>query len=145
YKNDIGKRARTNTETHPERDPSHPGGNRNDALLKAAIRNLILILSPFTPHICEEMWEGMGQAGFVFGQEWPSYDADILARDTVEIVVQINGKVKEKLSVAGGLGAEELIAEVAANEKVRALTADKTVLRMIGVPDKLVNIVVGKG
>ncbi|MDR1953417.1 MAG: class I tRNA ligase family protein, partial [Clostridiales Family XIII bacterium] len=114
----------------------------NPALLKDAVNNLILILSPFTPHICEELWEKTGHVASLYGAAWPSYDTDALARDTVEIVVQLNGKVKERLRVASGLSADELTAEVNANENVQALIAGKQVIRVIGVPDKLVNIVV---
>ncbi|MDR1029011.1 MAG: leucine--tRNA ligase [Clostridiales Family XIII bacterium] len=120
----------------------YKGAAANPALLKAAERNLILLLSPFTPHLCEELWAETGHTGFVYDEQWPTYDADVLARDTVEIVVQINGKVKEKLRVSGGLGTDDLIAAVNREKRVRTLIAGKEVIRVIGVPNKLVNIVV---
>jgi leucyl-tRNA synthetase len=118
------------------------GGDLNPGLLKVATRNLILILSPFTPHICEELWERAGHSGFVCEAAWPSYDAAALERDTAEIVVQINGKIREKLRVERGLDKDALIAEVSKNEKARLLTEGKNVIRVVAVPDKLVNIVV---
>lgn len=66
----------------------------NHALLREAAEKLVLLLSPFVPHICEEMWEKLGHSSAVYFESWPSYDEDALKLDTVEIVVQINGKVK---------------------------------------------------
>lgn len=114
----------------------------NPGLLKSAVSNLVLILSPFTPHICEEMWEALGHVDSLYGESWPSYDAAALVRDTVEIVVQINGKVKEKMLVSAGMDAETLIAEVCARDNTKHLIEGKTIVKTIGVPDKLVNIVI---
>lgn len=71
----------------------------NAGLLGKATKELILILSPFVPHICEEMWQHIGQEQSVSTMRWPEFDESALVKDTVEIVVQINGKVKEKLMV----------------------------------------------
>jgi leucyl-tRNA synthetase len=114
----------------------------NPSLLKASILNLVLVLSPFTPHICEEMWEALGHTDSLYGESWPSYDASALLRDTVEIVVQVNGKVKEKMIVAAGMDADTLAMEACANENVKQLIEGKTIVKTIGVPDKLVNIVI---
>lgn len=114
----------------------------NGSLYAKAIRELILILSPFTPHICEEMWTEIGEKESISTMSWPKYDEKALIKDEVEIVVQINGKVKEKLSLANNLGREELEKAALANEKVRALTDGKTVVKVIAVPNKLINIVI---
>ncbi len=114
----------------------------NPAFMKKAIDTLVIILSPFTPHICEEMWEGLGHTQSLTEVAWPAYDETALVRDTVEIVVQVNGKVKEKLNVASGLSREDLETTALSDEKVKALTDGKNVVKVIAVPNKLVNIVI---
>ena len=114
----------------------------NRGLYAKAVRELILILSPFTPHICEEMWEEIGEKESVATMSWPKFDEKALVKDEIEIVVQINGKVKEKLNVANNLGREELEKAALDNPKVQALTDGKTVVKVIAVPNKLINIVV---
>ena len=114
----------------------------NPAFMKKAIDTLVIILSPFTPHICEEMWEGLGHTQSLTEVAWPAYDETALVRDTVEIVVQVNGKVKEKLNVASGLSRENLETTALSDEKVKALTDGKNVVKVIAVPNKLVNIVI---
>lgn len=117
-------------------------GEINQGLFKAAIENLVLVLSPFTPHICEEMWEHLGHTSFIYNESWPKYDEKALVRDTVEIVVQINGKVKEKMDVQTGISKQELEKLATENEKIQKLTSGKNVVKVIAVPGKLVNIVV---
>ncbi|MEG0662932.1 MAG: class I tRNA ligase family protein, partial [Anaerovoracaceae bacterium] len=107
-----------------------------------AIENLIIVLAPFTPHICEEMWQYIGKEGSVHEMHWPKYDESALVKDTIEIVVQINGKVKEKLTVANGLSKEELETVAMGEENIQALVSDKNVVKIIAVPNKLINIVV---
>ncbi|MDR2133136.1 MAG: class I tRNA ligase family protein, partial [Clostridiales Family XIII bacterium] len=116
---------------------------RPDAgLLRAAVTNLILILSPFTPHICEELWRLTGHDASLYGEKWPDCDERALARDRVEIVIQINGKIKEKIEVESGLDKDALTAAAFADERVLRLTAGMEVLKSVAVPDKLLNIVV---
>lgn len=112
------------------------------ALMKEAAIKLVRILSPFVPHICEEMWQRLGFENSLYFESWPGYDESALVLDTVEIVVQINGKVKMKADVASGLSREELTDIMLADERVKELTADKNVVKVIAVPGKLVNIVV---
>jgi leucyl-tRNA synthetase len=114
----------------------------NAGLLAAAVTNLILILSPFTPHICEELWRLTGREGSLYGAKWPDFNADALVRDRAEIVVQINGKVKERIETENGLDKDELIAAARADERVRRLIENKEVLRIVAVPGKLLNIVI---
>ena len=117
-------------------------GTVNPGLYGAAIKNLIIMLAPFVPHVTEEMWEHLGYGGSVHDQSWPEYDEKALVKDTVEIVVQINGKIKEKLDIAGGLSKEEMEKTVMENEKVKGLVEGKNVVKVIAVPGKLINIVV---
>ena len=114
----------------------------NEGLTASAIKTLILILAPFTPHICEEMWQHLGNPESLYHEQWPKYDESALVRDVVEVVVQINGKVKDRLSVASGMGKEELEKYCLQSEKINALVADKQIVKVITVPDKLLNIVI---
>ncbi|MGP1569317.1 MAG: leucine--tRNA ligase [Eubacteriales bacterium] len=116
--------------------------NPNLPLLKSALTKLILILSPFAPHICEELWEELGHTTSVYKTAWPSFDEDALKQDTVEIVIQLNGKIKEKMNVDANLGKTELEKIVMDNPNVAALLAGKEIVKLIVVPKKLVNIVV---
>ena len=117
-------------------------GAINPGLYGAAIKDLIIMLAPFVPHVTEEMWEHLGYEGSVHDQTWPEYDEKALVKDTVEIVVQVNGKIKEKLDIAGGLSKEEMEKTVMENEKVKGLIEGKNVVKVIAVPGKLINIVV---
>ena len=114
-------------------------GTVNPGLFGAAIKDLIIMLAPFVP---EEMWEHLGYEGSVHDQNWPEYDEKALVKDTVEIVVQVNGKIKEKLDIAGGLSREEMEKTAMENEKVKGLIEGKNVVKVIAVPGKLINIVV---
>mgnify|MGYP003318699452 CR=1 FL=1 len=73
----------------------------NLGLLKDATEKLVLMLAPFIPHACEEMWEHLGHEDLVYRAQWPTYDESAMVQDTVEIVVQLNGKVKERESYGG--------------------------------------------
>ena len=114
----------------------------NKPLYTEAVEKLILILSPFTPHICEEMWESIGKTTAIADTAWPGYDEESLQQDSIEIIVQINGKLKQKLTIGADTGREEM-QEIAENDDtVKALLEGKTVVKVIAVPGKLVNFVV---
>nr|WP_027399670.1 leucine--tRNA ligase [Anaerovorax odorimutans] len=114
----------------------------NLGLLKDSVEKLILILSPFTPHICEEMWQHIGHKESVYKVSWPDYDEGALVKDTVEIVIQINGKVKERIEIANGLNKDEFTDIAMNNDKVKALIKDKKIVKIIAVPNKLLNLVI---
>lgn len=114
----------------------------NQAFMKEAIETLVKILNPFTPHICEEMWQQMGHDESLTTVTWPVYDEKALVKDTIEIVVQVNGKVKEKIYVANNLSKEDLEKTALSSEEVKALTEGQNVVKVIAVPNKLVNIVI---
>ena len=117
------------------------GDNVNVPLLRYAVETLILILSPFTPHVCEEMWQYIGGEGLVFDQSWPEYDEDALVMDTVEIVVQINGKLKDKINMQAGADAGEMEIIALESDKIKEQLEGKQVVKVITVPGKIVNIV----
>ena len=110
-------------------------------LLVDAVKNVVILLYPFAPHIAEEMWEGF-DSGRLGEQQWPSYDESALKRDEVEIVVQINGKIKEKLMVDSNLDKKGLEDFVMSNQKVIEHIDGKNVVKVIPIPGRLVNIVV---
>ena len=109
--------------------------------LVEAVKNVIILLYPFAPHIAEEMWEAF-DSGRLEEQQWPSYDESALIRDEVEIVVQINGKIKEKLMVDSNLDKKGLEDFVMSNENVINHIDGKNVIKVIPIPGRLVNIVV---
>ncbi|NLM96635.1 MAG: leucine--tRNA ligase [Halanaerobiaceae bacterium] len=115
---------------------------RNYALLKHVIDNLLLILSSFAPHMTAELWEELGNSGNVYEQSWPGYDEKALKKDEITIVVQINGKVRDKVDVDADISEDELKEIVFAQEKVKDYTEGKEIVKTIVIPKKLVNIVV---
>ncbi|MCX7922214.1 MAG: leucine--tRNA ligase [Clostridia bacterium] len=116
--------------------------NKNKAVLKEAIDNMVVMLAPFIPHAAEELWQAMGREGSIHDVEWPGYDAAALIKDEIEIVVQINGKVRDKMTLPSGLSQKQTEEEALKSEKVKELIEGKSVVKVIGVPGKLVNIVV---
>ena len=115
---------------------------KKDAIIKEGIETIVTIISPFAPHIGEELWNLIGKEGSVFDISWPKYDETALVKDEVEIVVQINGKVRGKLSVSANVSKEEMEKIAIEDEKIKALVEDKTVIKVVAVPKKLVNIVI---
>ena len=116
-------------------------GEINEALYSTAVRTLVLLLAPFVPHVAEEMWEHLGYEGRAYGQEWPSYDEDALVQDTIEIVVQINGKNKAKINIPGESTRDEMLEIAKTDETIKGLTEGKNVVKVIAVPGRLINIV----
>jgi leucyl-tRNA synthetase len=110
-------------------------------LTKSQAERFARVLAPFAPHMAEELWQRLGMPGLVSLAEWPAYDPAQLRDDTIEIPVQIAGKVRHRITVPADLSAAELEARALADEKVRELLAGKTVRKVIVVPNKLVNIV----
>ncbi|NOY86159.1 MAG: leucine--tRNA ligase [Deltaproteobacteria bacterium] len=107
-----------------------------------ASETLILLLAPFAPHLAEELWETAGRPYSVFQQSWPEYDPELTLSTTVQIVVQINGKVRARFDAAPDSGKDELESMALAIPRVRELIADKELVKKIAVPGKLVSLVV---
>jgi leucyl-tRNA synthetase len=106
------------------------------------LEKLALMLAPFAPYLSQEIWEEIGKEGPVFRQAWPSFDPELAKEDEAEIVVQVNGKLRGRISAAFGTPKEELEARARADEKVKAMLDGKQIVKAIVVPDKLVNFVV---
>ena len=112
------------------------------AVTKGELRTLTLLLNPFAPHMTEELWEQMGFGGTVTYQQWPAYDEAKCKDETVEIVVQLNGKVRAKLSIPAEMEAADAIALAKQEEKIKAAIENMQIVKEIYVKGKLVNLVV---
>ncbi len=110
--------------------------------LTVILEKLVLLLGPFAPYVAEELWEQMGRRGPVFKQSWPEFDAGLAREEEAEIVIQVNGRVRGRLFAPFGAGQEELERRAMEDEKIRAHVDGKQRVKVIVVPDKLVNIVV---
>ncbi len=122
-------------------EPKVAEGPMRPVLLEA-VETLILLLSPFAPHVCEELWMRLGRRFSIVDRNWPVANADLCREDEIELAVQVNGKVRGKITVAAG-AAEELIRERAlAEPKVKELLAGKQLLKCVVVPARLVSLVV---
>ncbi len=116
--------------------------DRNHAVLRDALEKMVLILAPFAPHLAEEAWEALGYSESVHRQIWPTYDPKKLIVEEVEVVIQINGKVRGRINVPADCPQEEMVEAARGNERIGELLAGKEVLKVIAVPGRLINIVV---
>ncbi len=113
------------------------------AVMKEALQSVILMMSPLVPHITEELWEIMGNSQPLSQMVWPEYDPDAVVDEELLVVVQVNGKLRSKLTVAADTGEDELKTLALADEKIATFLVGLTVRKVICVPGKLVNIVAG--
>ena len=121
--------------------PNNAAEELNFNVFRHTMETTLLLMSPFTPHICEELWEVMGHKPSIFQQTWPTYDKNAIQEEVVEIVVQINSKVRSHLSVPVDLSEDELKRRVLSDERIAGFLNGKKVINTIIVPKKLVNIV----
>ncbi|OWZ83937.1 leucine--tRNA ligase [Natranaerobius trueperi] len=119
----------------------YQNGQYNATLLRKGLETLVNLLAPFTPHICEELWEELGHKESVHSLSWPSYDPKALVSDEVELAVQVNGKVRDHVTVPSD-GDEETVRQIVLDrERVQEYISDGEIKKFIVVPKKLVNIV----
>jgi leucyl-tRNA synthetase len=119
------------------------GENMRPQIAKEVIELVVLMLAPMAPHLAEELWEMLGHTGQTLAQaSWPEYVPELAAEDQVEVVVQINGRVRGRVRIESGLGEEELVRRVLDDPKIANLFDGQRVVKRIVVPDKLVNFVV---
>ncbi|MCG8533580.1 MAG: leucine--tRNA ligase, partial [Pseudomonadales bacterium] len=116
-------------------------GNQSQAVMQEAIEACVLMLAPITPHICHRLWQRLGNTDPVIDAPWPKVDESALVRDTIEMVVQVNGKVRAKLEVAADASKEDIEQLALANENVQKFTEGKNIAKVIVVPGKLVSVV----
>jgi leucyl-tRNA synthetase len=145
---DIGRRRNFNTAIAAIMELLNAVGRFSDtsaagnAVRQEALRIATLVLAPITPHVCHALWQALGSTTALVDERWPAADAAALAQDTHEIVVQVNGKLRGRISVAVNADEAAVRAAALADERVRKFVADKPVRRVIVVPGKLVNVVV---
>ena len=110
---------------------------------KVAMESFAVLISPFAPHFAEEVWQRLGGEETIANATWPEYDPEKIKVDEVEIVLQVNSKIKDRITVPAGASAEELEKIALENELVKGLIEGKTVRKIVAVPDKLVNVIAG--
>lgn len=116
---------------------------QNMSVVKEAIESLILLLAPFAPHITEELWESIGNNTSVHQEKWPVYVKEALAVDEVTVVIQVNGKVRDKITVPVNMDKGEIEELAKSQAKVEEYIKGKDIRKVVVIPNKLVNIVVG--
>ena len=109
---------------------------------KQVADTFVLLLSPFAPHIAEELWEKLGHQSTLAYHPWPEYEEKYLVKDETEVVIQINGKLRYKLTLPVGLDRETTQQKALEVDRIREMIEGKQIVKVIVVPDKLVNIVI---
>jgi leucyl-tRNA synthetase len=112
------------------------------AVLSEIFSKLIPMLAPFVPHIAEEMWEMLGYSEMIVTHKWPAFIEELCAKNEIEIVFQVNGKIRSKANVASDISKDNMEKTALADERIMEFTKDKKIVKVIVVPGKLVNIVV---
>jgi leucyl-tRNA synthetase len=111
-------------------------------VFRDAIENVVLLISPFAPHIAEELWVELGHPAGIMNADWPVVNADALQRDEIGMAVQVNGKVRDQITVSATASQEEIEATALAAEKIQPWLEGKTIRKVIVVPGRLVNIAI---
>ncbi|TAA69785.1 leucine--tRNA ligase [Planococcus salinarum] len=117
-------------------------GYKADTIPKEYVEGFVKLLSPIAPHVAEELWEKLGHTKTITYAQWPTYDESKMVDDEVEIVVQVNGKVRTKMVVAKDISKEDLEAAALADENIQKAAEGKQVRKVIAIPGKLVNVVI---
>ena len=117
-------------------------GSVNKKVLTEAITKLTVLLAPFAPYLAEELWHLNGKKDSVHIQEWPAYDENVAAAEEITLVVQVNGKVRDRIQVSTDVSEDEMKELALASERTKSFTADKEIVKVVTIPKKLVNIVV---
>jgi leucyl-tRNA synthetase len=123
----------------PEEELKTPNGNM---VLSELFNKLVPMMSPFVPHVAEELWEALGHKELLTVGEWPGYIEELTVKDEIEIVFQVNGKIRSKASASPDISKEDMERLAMDDEKIKEYTAGKQVVKVISVQGKLVNIVV---
>jgi leucyl-tRNA synthetase len=117
---------------------------KHEPLYQEMWEPFILILSPYAPHLCEELWQELGKKESLAYEPFPTYDERLVTDAVVTVVFQVNGRIRAKEELPAGLGEEELVRAAMANERIRELTAGREVLKTVAVPGRLVNVVLSE-
>lgn len=111
------------------------------SVLEEAVRYVLLMLAPFAPHITEELWHRIGYSGSIHEQSWPAVDESALVEAEIEVVIQVNGRVRDRMRVSKGRDSEHLKQAALCRDRIRELVEGKGIRDVFVVPDRLVNIV----
>ncbi len=109
---------------------------------REAIKKFILIFSPFAPHFCEQIWELLGNNSILALQPWPKISQELIIKDKIILVVQVNGKVRDKIEISGGISKDQALEKCQQSERVVQWLRNKEIKEVVYVPDKIINIVV---
>jgi len=146
---DIGRRQTFNTAIAAVMELTNHLGRFEDrspqgrAVLDEAWRAVVRLMTPITPHVCEVLWEMLGEQGSVINASWPQVDESARVRDQITLVVQVNGKLRARIEMVPGSDEETAMAGAMAEQNVTRHTDGKEVRKVIYIPDRLLNIVVG--
>ena len=139
---DLGRRFQFNTPIARIMELVNAiSGNPDEPGARFAAETAVQLIQPYAPHVAEELWERLGHER-LWEAPWPAVDEALVAQETVELVLQVNGKVRDRVQVPAGLTEDELVARAKESERVRAYLDGGEPRKVIVVPDKLVNIVV---
>jgi leucyl-tRNA synthetase len=119
-----------------------PDSDQDRSAVSTAIRSMLLMLAPFAPHICEELWEAIGGSPSIFSHPWPECDAALAKDEEIELVVQVNGKLRAKISAPAGLADEKARELALGDARISELIQGKELVKVVVVKGKLVNIVI---
>ncbi|MDR0469247.1 MAG: leucine--tRNA ligase [Peptococcaceae bacterium] len=117
-------------------------GDMNPAVIRECLEHMVLLIAPFAPHIAEELWAELGHKQSVHMESWPAYREEALVREEIEVVFQVNGKVRGRLTVPAAMEQNEIQDTILAMDRAKEAIGDRQVVKVISVPGKLVNIVV---
>ncbi|HEV8662317.1 MAG TPA: leucine--tRNA ligase [Candidatus Methylomirabilis sp.] len=123
--------------------PEAPGRAERLAALREAVETLLTLLAPFAPHLCEELWAMIGRRESLLGRPWPTHDPEVAQADEILVVVQVNGRLRSRLILPVGASEDQMRQAALADPQTRRWLEGKSVKRVVVVPQKLVNIVVG--
>ena len=145
---DIGRRYTFNTaiaanmELLNELSTFNEDSNSDSAIVREGIESIILMLSPIVPHICSRLWAELGCETILEDEAWPQADSAALARDSIELIVQVNGKLRDKITVAADADDEVIQSTALASNKIQKFVQDKSIKKVVVVKGRLVNIVI---
>jgi leucyl-tRNA synthetase len=111
------------------------------AMMREAVETVVVLLSPFVPHVCEELWEALGHRDSVCQVSWPKYDEEAIRDEEVRMVIQVNGKLRSRITVGAHASEEEIRAAVMGQERIQEILQGQAIKKFVLVPKKLVNLV----
>ena len=120
-----------------------PESGDDSAVFRLAVEKVLLLLSPFSPHVAEELWEAIGNKPSIFEQNWPRWDEEAAKEEQIELVVQVNGKLRSKVIISAGTPDDEIKRIALEDDRIKEIMSGKPVKKVIVVKGKLVNIVIG--